>query len=540
MRHINEERRQRGLGLSKRLDDIGAEKHALVLQLKSLDAEVKAIHMETRVLHNLNAPTSDIPDEVLVMIFETAVQDERNSPSQWSLLTCPTFISHVSHRWRSIILATPSLWTDIQCFRVPRKVQGASSSGAFEESTVWEERKGWREQAAAHLSRSASMPLRIHLRELGNAETDEDFFQFISAQIPRCRELSVESTHSVARLFRTFALQPTLPLRSLQVVLDPQDKPSQTVFQEPLFPAGAPHLVTAHLGGFCLADNIRIFLSAIAAVTSLRLTNVDLSSHSPGRSVYNEFRTGLMGLAALSHLELDGVFFDLRTAYTLPIVLPNLHFLYLRAVRPYGTLDIIQAIRSIHAPALVTLALTSHNSELYRLSELHFPALKHLILVSKYNRFPNLDMHAPLFSQIERVSLADFSLDEGDGVDTVLMSVFGSHQQQGHDSVTPGLLWRWPNLKIIAIQATIYPKFQSTRSAMCNIIRMLQGSENSLQKLMLPRSLLETVDADAKERLEKVVEIEEVSKREDFYDDWPQPFTIRREGYVFICAITFG
>ncbi|KZP21138.1 hypothetical protein FIBSPDRAFT_860824, partial [Athelia psychrophila] len=98
--------RQRLL-LSGRLEEIATERRRLVLQLAELDARGKAVQQD---LHNLDSPISILPSDILVMIFEAGALLESRAKFHFGSLA-----SHVSRMWREIALATPRLWTKIEC-----------------------------------------------------------------------------------------------------------------------------------------------------------------------------------------------------------------------------------------------------------------------------------------------------------------------------------------------------------------------------------------------------------------------------------------
>ncbi|KZP08108.1 hypothetical protein FIBSPDRAFT_965098 [Athelia psychrophila] len=65
--------------------------------------------------HGSADPTSNLPNELLTMIFETDMPIYREDiPVLGAPPSSEEVLSHVSHRWRSTVaLDTPSLWTEI-------------------------------------------------------------------------------------------------------------------------------------------------------------------------------------------------------------------------------------------------------------------------------------------------------------------------------------------------------------------------------------------------------------------------------------------
>lgn len=105
-RNDNMHRRHRVASLSQRLEGIFAERRKLILQLKELDVQARAVQLEHDTLWNLDAPTSNLPDEVLAMVFEAGMHFYKDSDFG-------ALVSHVSRRWRIIALATARLWVNI-------------------------------------------------------------------------------------------------------------------------------------------------------------------------------------------------------------------------------------------------------------------------------------------------------------------------------------------------------------------------------------------------------------------------------------------
>lgn len=75
-----------------------------MIQLERSAAKAAAVCLERNTLHNLDAPTSELPDEVLASIFEAGMRSDWESSHDFGIL-----VSHVSHHWRAIALATAQL-----------------------------------------------------------------------------------------------------------------------------------------------------------------------------------------------------------------------------------------------------------------------------------------------------------------------------------------------------------------------------------------------------------------------------------------------
>lgn len=139
MRQINEARRQRARSLSECRKENASARRKLLAELDRLDAQTRTMFLELNMLHNLDAATADLPDEILGMIFD--VDDDITLHQRCNPQLGP-LASHVCHRWRRIALSTPRLWTRVRYM-------------AGKRSTV--------EQFSLHLSRSNLAPVDIYL-----------------------------------------------------------------------------------------------------------------------------------------------------------------------------------------------------------------------------------------------------------------------------------------------------------------------------------------------------------------------------------------
>ena len=97
---------------------------------------------QSHITRNPLAPISRLPDEVLLSIFEEAVQ----SQEQGQVIRTEWVISYTSHRWRQVAINAPRLWNS---FSVRAEVP----------STVLQ----------ISISRSANIPLTVEFRECGTA-----------------------------------------------------------------------------------------------------------------------------------------------------------------------------------------------------------------------------------------------------------------------------------------------------------------------------------------------------------------------------------
>lgn len=226
----NDRRSQRIQFLRKSLQDVASARQALIIQLEDLDAQARALQLEHNSLQNLNAPTSNVPEEVLAMVFEAGTA---GCASDFGRL-----VSHVSHRWRSIALANPYLWTDI---RYARRLDFKSSRN---DSTF----KFSVERAITYLFRSRTIPVAIYI-EIMDKKDIFPVLQSMADHMRRCRSLRVSSRFddSCRKLLAFASRHPAPLLVSLTLTSNAFIKES---FSKPLFSLGAPNLKTVNLSGF--------------------------------------------------------------------------------------------------------------------------------------------------------------------------------------------------------------------------------------------------------------------------------------------------
>ncbi|KAF7975901.1 hypothetical protein HWV62_8325 [Athelia sp. TMB] len=127
--------------LLKHLEEFTDAKHKLLRQLEDLESQLQATQREFNSLHNLDAPISTFPDEVLAMVFEAA---DLSSIRASTLAFClPAFKTLTSLRltnffiydkeekecslFRDALMAMPALYhldlrlsTDMTSFDLPR------------------------------------------------------------------------------------------------------------------------------------------------------------------------------------------------------------------------------------------------------------------------------------------------------------------------------------------------------------------------------------------------------------------------------------
>lgn len=243
MRQANGDRQLRVQFLSKRLDEIASERRKLILQLEYLDAQGKAAQLEHNLLHNLNAPTSDFPDEVLSMIFEAgATLDLREDPAD--VFGC--IVCHVSHRWRSVALATPRLWTQIRFIKKPHVFNHYAPRMLPNDGHI--PPPAFLDKGFTYLSRSGVAPVNIYT-DLNERDIVDELYQSIADHIGHCRSLALMGVrkNSLPKILE-IASQHRAPVL-VSLLLFGLSSPS---FPTSLFPLGVPRLKHVALGGFTI------------------------------------------------------------------------------------------------------------------------------------------------------------------------------------------------------------------------------------------------------------------------------------------------
>ncbi|KAF7970154.1 hypothetical protein HWV62_24852 [Athelia sp. TMB] len=499
MPRFNGDRRRHALLISERLEGIAAARRKLVLQLEELDEQAKIMQHEFNVLHNLDALTSNLPDEALAMIFEAGALPGSTHWPHFGVV-----VSHVSSRWRRVALSTARLWTEI--------VWRAS------DSLVWRSKQteqSLKARAIAFLERSRFAPLDITILQYRLEGFSPDFLQLLNDHIGRYRNLCIKDVQQSGLVKVVESLSNTASLLS-SIDLSSENMEFDIDIQLPLlFPSGAPCLKTVQLHNID-SDFIQLSLPAFGSVASLRLTGLAVEDTLEG---YEAFRNALMALQSLHHLELQLEYYLDDDISDLPVVLPTVQFMRLQA--PPGHLDTV--IRSFKAANLLALSLEGWNGLEYEigmedLSTLRFPSLEHLILTGISVNKPFLDAYAQRFPDITRLTCQVYPNAPGCDIDYVLTPIcHGTQKYEYPDFIGPPEIdveWdRWPKLEVIAVSATdtpLDPLLYTTVSIATFV--------TSLRKLMLPHALCAQVGADVMAKLREEVQVE------DYILDWPTPF----------------
>ncbi|KZP30838.1 hypothetical protein FIBSPDRAFT_1038080 [Athelia psychrophila] len=515
--HTNGDRRRRVLSLAKCLEELEATRRELLIKLEDLDARKRAIQLEHNALCNMDATTSNIPDEVLAMVFEAGVEIE---PDPLLLKTksfkfhisepYPTpihfgdLVSHVSHRWRSIALAAPRLWTHIRCTR--------SGPISMHGKDIWGERKWWRERATDYLCRSRSSPVDIHIKGLRVEDYTPPFLQLIAGHLGHCRQLFIQDVPKAVVTLLLRSLSAPAPLLS-SFSVGFEEVTVVMAFEDPGFlQFGAPCLITADLHAIYLPRLHPVF----ASVTSLRMTAILINS----RESYALLRDGLMGLKSLNHLEIQFSTYY-RPATTDVILVPTVEFLHVDVTdhRPPSFIDIF--LGDIQAPSLISLSLNQWDHDYpHPLEPNKFPSLQHLIVYNCITGRDEVDLDnlanvARQFPDITRFT-SQINIHNPASLEIILRTMLGESTND-YDEYIESDETRWPNLQTVAVADPPMDVVDVT-TIVIDLLSKLQGAGHPLCKLLISYNTVSHADEFIMEALEELIEIE------DFTEDWPTPF----------------
>ncbi|KAF7971015.1 hypothetical protein HWV62_22287 [Athelia sp. TMB] len=403
MRQPNEARRQHLLLLLQELAGFANERLKLLRQLEDLDARERPVKLEHAALQNLDSPTSNRPDEVLSMIFLAGMGQEDVFPEPYF----GELVSHISSHWRRVALSTPRLWENVEMRVVSdtldweemRSTVLTSDEKERWNSTAMAERNRRKDRSAAYLSRSRSCPVNIFIKCTDEQDALLDFFDLISDHIA-----------------------------------------GDIQWQERILSSSTPLLKSVELVDI-MGNHHLLSQPAFASVTSLRLTNFDID----GLGQFEAFRTGLMQLKSLNHLELkiklinwNIVDLSWQTA-----LLPTVRFLHLEGHSDPAPwfLDLIDAT------SVEVLSIGYWWNRTLELTDTQFPSLQHLILTEGYMPYLRPDA---LLGGLPRVEQLTFKVDFRDG--SFAYTLARILQQDGPGGPA------WPRLHTVSIEGEYLDK----------------------------------------------------------------------------------
>ena len=473
MRQINHGRRRRVQALLDRLREIANEKKNLLARLEDLQEQEKAVRQEHITLHNLDAATSDLPDEILASIFEAGMWYDKEEWRDFQIR-----VSHVSHRWRAIALATTQLWSNIQYTETTGRTPSKSTG-----------------KVLAYLSRSKQSPVDIYIQASESRDLDPALLKSILDHIGHCSRLRIYGAgrRSQREIIEAAFRQPAPALVSLRMQHN-----QKLLFFGQLLPLGAARLKLVELDMLRLIPpQISHCLSAFESITHLRLTSLLILNEDTCDSL----RTLLAALKSLCHLELEPVCRGTVPPPALALVLPNLRFLHVGWTRSSSFFN--GFVGNLCAVSLNTFSFPGWHSDedIFKVSgtlgRCHFPSLRELIVVDEVSTaLEELEHLAETFPDIDsltcRVENVDVS-EQDDGIDAII------------GAILEGPSVRWPKLQSIAVSALRKPL---DAQALCQAICNLQA-HRPLRKLSLPRSYALGTDTSAMQKLREIIQVEE-------------------------------
>ena len=336
-----------------RTPDLSMERHALLTSITTLEVrkaellkELELVDLNLKIQRaeysrqlNEDAAIYNLPNELLTGIFMSCQQATRPKRGSARMLPLQVIVSHVSHRWRDIALATPLLWNTIDFnVRPMNHVQKRTLS-----------------QLEAHLDRSGECFLDITLNFHVVNELSA-YFELLGAHSKRWRRLSIvkryEQVDDIVGLLRD---APTPMLEHLSLNLGkPQEgslSPRKKYYSvaPSIFTLGAPRLTFVRLAGLALG---------ILHPPTTFVTTLHLDGWTRHFMTHDQFRDVFAAAPLLVNLSLNQLcIHHSRDPFALlqPAHLPHLRCLRIRG--PCSPLS--RLISSMNMPQLYALSLQS-------------------------------------------------------------------------------------------------------------------------------------------------------------------------------------
>ncbi|KAF8893854.1 hypothetical protein BD779DRAFT_1669382 [Infundibulicybe gibba] len=358
---------------------------ALWTTLKRYSSSIYSWRSDTSTIVSLDDndtrtyPIPDLPVHVLRLIFEFAVL--HGHPTE---LAC----SHVSTRWRTVALSTPSMWSVIDMKAYP--------SHGLEMFRTYLQRSG-----------DALLDIRITLSQESYEHEGYALLVAIEACVHRWRWLSLQADFADANKILSSRFAPLCPphLESLSVIcLNTLDRPESPVEPEPtgpfrqrIFLGGAPQLSTLRIQN----PELGWLQPPLAFITTLHLEDYRYGPMSFGR-----FALLISSVPALTHLSMYGNFVS---AWSGIIHLPQLVSLRTSSNEQLGPFLLGLSAPNLHS--LVIRDLAEHHMKPFWGGP-KFPALRHLTLNKILVSNITLTRFAREFPAVTHLTLINFDADE--------------------------------------------------------------------------------------------------------------------------------
>ena len=321
------------ISIEESIATLESKRTYLLQEVNAVERELGEQKSRHASIVNENTPLYKLPNELLVIILTTSHQLTSRARYPFTVLA-----SHVSSRWRQVVLATPFLWNDIDL-----DIRGPL--GHTRGRTL--------QRLSAHLTRSDPCHLDISL-SFGLTEEVAPYLELISAHSKRWRRLSIvarrEKVNDINMFLRP-AITPALEHLSLHVGTPQDGLLSPRVAYRHVCPqillAGAPSLSFVRLAGLALGN---------MHPASDVISTLHLDGWTRHYMTHNQFKTVFEGLPSLVNLSMNQLCIHHPRdplAITTPIRLPLLRSLRIRGpcAPPHRLLSLLRL------PALESLSL---------------------------------------------------------------------------------------------------------------------------------------------------------------------------------------
>ncbi|KAF9475109.1 hypothetical protein BDN70DRAFT_996651 [Pholiota conissans] len=313
------------------INALNDRKERLLREISTIDEDLAIQHRQLARILNDDTPIYRLPNELLSEILISCQRAFAPSPRRRAVQPFQVIASHVSHRWRAVVLATPLLWNTIDLhILISNHTEGRMQA-----------------QLGAHLLRSGACFVDVTLDFLFMSAA-EPYFDMLKKHAARWRRLAVATTHENVSAFSRLLADvkaPMLEHLSLSVGRPQNEadrpfsprKPYITVLPTTLalwtgvdddrsFTTTAPLLSFVRLAGYALGT----LHPPLSAVTTLHLDGWTRHYISP-----EQLRTVLAAAPRLINLSLNQLIIHLPRDPTAPVP-PPLVLSHLRQLRLRG------------------------------------------------------------------------------------------------------------------------------------------------------------------------------------------------------------
>jgi len=314
-------------------------KEALWREIESIDVEVESHKRAYARIVNNDAPVFRLPNELLTEILIICQNSPTPRKKAYRCLPLQVTISHVSQRWREVVLETPLFWNTVD-FRVRSMAHIQRCILPFLD---------------ARLTRSLSCFLDITLDFDIDIDGLQPFFDLLSRHCERWRRLSIISHYSCVDQIHSFlqkARTPILEHLSLSIVEIPREGSSPRQQYNDVFPSILP--------------------SASERLKFVRLAGLSLGNHHPPTSFVTTLHLDGWTRHYMTHKQFQHI---LQAA-------PSLINLSLNELCIHFPRDPIEILSPVNLPHLLNLRIRGSCSPIARpLALMSMPNLHSLSLL---------------------------------------------------------------------------------------------------------------------------------------------------------------